>query len=125
MAKSVHNDVLDAALDEIAEAVTLTICSAEPTSRTEAVTTYALADVTLTAGDGNGDYTITDGDASGRKLTVAEQADIDIDTSGTATHVALCDGSRLLYVTTCTSQALTDTGTVTVPAWDIEIADPS
>jgi hypothetical protein len=33
--------------------------------------------------------------------------------------------SALLYVTTCTSQALTAGNTVTVPAWDIEIADPS
>jgi hypothetical protein len=31
--------------------------------------------------------------------------------------------SKLLYVTTCTSQSLTSGGTVTVPAWDIEIAD--
>jgi hypothetical protein len=56
---------------------------------------------------------------------VAQQADIDIDTSGTATQIALDDGSTLKYVTTCTSQALVDTGTVTVPAWDVEVADPA
>jgi hypothetical protein len=48
-----------------------------------------------------------------------------VDTSGTATHVALCDATRLLYVTTCTSQALTSGNTVNIPAWDIEIADPT
>jgi hypothetical protein len=125
MAKSVHDDVLDAMLAKIATANILTVCSAEPTDRTEAVTTYKLADVVLTPGDGNGDFTIDDGDASGRKVTVAEQADIDVDASDDATHVALCDGSDLLYVTTCTSQALTSGNTVTVPAWDIEVADPS
>jgi hypothetical protein len=52
-----------------------------------------------------------------------------IDTSGTATHVALLfvGSVTLLYVTTCTSQALTANGsnTVNFPAWDIEIADPT
>lgn len=123
MAKSVANDVLDAALAEIATAVTLTVCSGEPADFA-GIAAVALADVTLTAGDGNGDYTIADGDTDGRKVTVTQQADVPIDTSGTATHVALDDGATLQYVTTCTSQALTDTGTVTVPAWDVEIADP-
>lgn len=121
MAKSVHNDVLDAALDEIATATIMTACNAEPTSRTEAVTTYALADVTMAGGD----FTNADGDTSGRKVTVAQKASVTVDTTGTANHVALCDASVLLYVTTCTSQALTAGNTVTFPAWDIEIADPS
>lgn len=125
MAKACHDDVIDAALDKVATGTILTVCSAQPTTRAEAVTTYALADVVMTAGDGNGDYTIVNGDTSGRKVTVAQQADIDIDTSGTATHVAICDATDLLYVTTCTSQAITSGGTVTVPAWDVEIADPA
>lgn len=125
MAKYANDDVMDAALDVVAEATTLTVCSAQPTTRTEAITTYKLADVTVTPGDGNGDFTIANGDTSGRKVTVAQQDDMPVDSSGTATHVALCDGSRLIYVTTCTSQALTSGNTVTTPAWDIEIADPS
>jgi len=125
MTKTVHDDVLDAALDEIATGNIMTACSAAPTTRTEAVTTYALADIALTPGDGNGDFTVADGDVSGRKVTVAQQADVDIDTSGTATHVAICDDTDLLLVTECTSQALVDTGTVTFPAFDDEIADPT
>lgn len=125
MAKSVNDVVLDAALDKIATGTILTVCSAEPTTRTEAVTTYALADVVMTAGDGNGDYTVANGDTNGRKVTITQQADIPIDTSGTATHVAICDASTLLLVTTCTSQALTGGGAVTVPAFDDEIADPT
>jgi hypothetical protein len=74
MAKTVHDDVLDAALDKIATANVMTLCSAQPTTRTEAITTYMLADVTMTVGDGNGDYTIANGDASGRKLTMTAQA---------------------------------------------------
>lgn len=125
MAKSASDAVLDGSLDITATGTILTVCSAQPTTRTEAVTTYALADVVLTAGDGNGDFTIANGDTSGRKVTVAQQASIPIDTSGTATHVAICDGTNLLIVTTCTSQVLTGGGTVTVPAFDQEIADPT
>jgi hypothetical protein len=44
-----------------------------------------------------------------------------------AAHVALADSvnSKLLYVTTCTSQVLTAANTVTVPAWIIQLADPT
>ena len=124
MAKTVHDDVLDGAFDVLDQANLMIACSAQPTSRTEAVTTYALADVAMTP---NTDYTKANGDASGRKVTVAAKSTVLIDTSGSATHVALVDGTRLLYVTTCTSQALTANGsnTVNFPAWDIEIADPT
>jgi hypothetical protein len=124
MAKTVHDDVLDGAFDVLDQANLMIACSAQPTSRTEAVTTYALADVAMTV---NTDYTKANGDISGRKVTVAAKSTVLIDTSGTATHVALVDGTRLLYVTTCTSQALTANGsnTVNFPAWDIEIADPT
>ena len=121
MAKTVSNDVLDAALNEIATATIMTACSQQPTTRTEAVTTYALADHVMSGAD----FTNADGDTSGRKVTVAAQAGVTVDTTGTATHIALCDASTLLYVTTCTSQALTATNTVDFPAWDIEIADPT
>lgn len=126
MGKSVHNDVLDGALNIIKNNCTRqVVCSAEPTTYAEANATYALADVTMASGD----FTNADGDVSGRKTTVAAKSGVLIDTSGTATHVALLDvtNSKLLYVTTCTSQALTANGsnTVNIPAWDIEIEDPA
>lgn len=124
MAKFLHDDTMDAALAEIAEGNILTICSAQPTTRAEAITTYKLADVALTPGDGNGDFTISNGDTSGRKVRVATQVDIPVDSSGDATHVAICDGTRLLLVTTCTTQTLTAGNTVTTPVFDNEIADP-
>lgn len=124
MAKKCDDSVLDALLAEIATATRLTVCSAEPASFAD-ISNVALADVTLTAGLGNGDYTAADGDTNGRKVTVAQQADIPIDTSGTANHIALDDGVTLQYVTTCTSQSLTSGGTVTTPAWAVEVADPS
>lgn len=122
MAKSVHDDVLDGAFDILDQADLMTACSAEPTTRAEAITTFALADAAMTP---NTDYTKANGDTSGRKVTVAAKSTQAIDATGTATHVALVDATRLLYVTTCTSQALTSGGTVSFPAWDVEIADPT
>lgn len=123
MAKSASDAVLDGTLDIIATGTLLTVCNAEPTTYAEASSTYALASHVLTGGD----FSKANGDVSGRKVTVAQQADIDIDTTGTATHVAISttSGSLLRVVTTCTSQALTSGGTVTVPAFKFEITDPS
>lgn len=125
MAKATPDAVLDKMLDEIATATRMVACSAQPTSFTEANATYALADVTMAGAD----FTKANGDVSGRKVTVGAKTGVLIDASGTANHIALVRvaDSTLLYVTTCTSQALTANGsnTVNFPAWDIEIADPS
>lgn len=126
MAKTVHDDVLDGALNILKNNVTRQVaCSAQPTTFAEGNATYALANVTLASGD----FTNANGDTSGRKTTVAAKSGVLIDTSGSATYVALLDvtNSKLLYVTTCTSLALTANGsnTVNFPAWDIEIADPT
>lgn len=119
MAKSVHDSVLDAALGIIDNATNMTACNAEPTTKTEADTTFKLADVVPTF------QAPVNGDTSGRKLTIDQKTGVNVDTTGTATHVALTDATNLLYVTTCTSQALTSGNTVTFPAWDVEIADPT
>lgn len=122
MGKSVHNDVLDDALDRVATATRLDVCS---DVGTPIDLTNTLANITLTAGDGNGDYVIGAGDADGRKIAVAEQADISITDTGTALHIVLSLGGTILLTTTCTSQALTAGGTVTVPTFDYELADPT
>lgn len=132
MAKWINDSALDAALTYICGATggnarALVACSAQPTTYVQAFTTYALADVAMTAGDGQGDFTIANGDSSGRKLTTLQQSNVTVDASGTATHVAIVDtvGSVLLAVTTCTSFALTIGSTVTFPAFDFEIGDPT
>ena len=124
MAKAVPDAMLDAAFDWLDQADKQVVCSAQPTTYSEAVTTYALADVAMTV---NTDYTKANGDTSGRKCTVAAKSGVTVDATGTATHLALVStgDSTLRYVTTCTSQALTAGNTVNIPAWDIEIADPA
>lgn len=123
MGKKIEDVFIDAMLDKIATCVTMTVCSAEPANQA-GIAAVALASVVLTAGDGNGDYVIANGDVSGRKVTVQQQSNIPITASGNATHIVLDDGVNIV-VTTCTSQALTSGGTVTVPAFDDEVADPA
>ena len=122
MAKIVHDDVLDGAFLVLDNADQMTACGTQPTTRAQAVSTYSLASTAMTPAT---DYTISNGDTNGRKVRMATKTGVSVGTSGTATHVALCDATRLLYVTTCTSQALTSGNTVDFPVWDVEIGDPT
>ena len=122
MGKSVADGVLDAALAVIATCTRLDITS---DAGTPANLTNSLANVALTAGDGNGDYVIADGTTNGRKITVAEQAAIEVLVTGDAKHIVLSVGGAIKLTTTCTQQTLTDGNTVTVPAFTDELADPT
>lgn len=118
MGKAASNGFIDGGLDAIALSTVMHVCSAEP-ANFAGIAAVSLADKVI----GPGDFTIADGDASGRKVTVSQQTDVPVDNTGTATHVVISDGTDI-YVTTCASQALTAGNTVTIPAYDIEIADP-
>lgn len=124
MAKSLDDIVFDAALDVIDTADKQIACSAQPTTFTEANATFALADVAMTP---NTDYTKANGDTSGRKVTMAAKNGVNVDATGTANHIALVrtSDSKLIAVTTCTSQALTSGNQVNFPAWDYEFNDPT
>lgn len=124
MAKSIHNDVLDAALNYIkTNANKMVACSAQPTTYAEANATYALADVAMSSGD----FTIGNGDVSGRKVVVAAKNTVTVDANGTITHLALIDtvNSKLLFVTTTPSQVVNTSGTVDIGSWQDEIRAPS
>lgn len=122
MAKWQNDLMLDAAFSWIEARVTkMTVCSTQPTTYTEATSTYRLAEVAMTSTD----ITVANGDTNGRKMTVPAKSGLSVLASGTAAHVALVGstGSTLLLITTCTTQALTTGNTVDVPTWDDEIAD--
>ena len=129
MAKACPDAVINAALNYIAECDLLIVCSTQPTTYTQAITDYKIADIAITPGDGQGDFVVADDAVSpyGRKLTIGAQSAVPIDTSATALHIALTKSgdTTLRYVTTCTSQALTSGGTVDVPAFKIQIGDPT
>lgn len=120
MAKALPDVTLDAPLDKLATATRQTVLSAEP-ANFAGIAAVLLASKTITGAA----FTKADGDVSGRKTTVAQQAAVPITASGTASHIAYDDGAALLGVTTCTAQVLTNGGTVTVPAHKFEFADPT
>lgn len=124
MGKAMNDTFADTALDWIKNNCDLiTACSAQPATYAEASSTYKLADVSVDSGDFTGP---TDGDVSGRKLTINQESAIPIDDSGSATHIALCStAGSLLYTTTCSNTYLIAGNTLTINSWDIEIADPS
>ena len=114
---------MDGMFSYVRERITgVSVCSTQPTTYAEATSTYMLAD---NNGLTSTDLALNDGDTSGRKITLSEQATLTIDASGTAAHIAWwgSSGSTLLFVTTCTTQVLTTGGTVTIPAHDFEIRD--
>lgn len=118
--KSADDTVLDGLLNVIDNSTRMVACSGHP-ANFAGIAAVALADVVMAGGD----FTDANGDTNGRKVTVAAKSTVPVDASGTATHVILDDGTTLLYVTTCTSQALTAGNTVNFPAWDVEVADPA
>ena len=124
MAAFVDDSVNNAGIAVLDNATTVHVTSAQPANHA-GIAAVSLASVAVTAGTGNGDYTIADGDTSGRKLTLLAQNGITVSASGTATHVCGTDGTTLLWVVTCTSQALTSGNTVNIPQFDIELRDPT
>jgi hypothetical protein len=119
MSKLVDDSIMDAGLNAVINnAVILRVCSGDPADRAAAVTN-TLASVAINSGD----FTLANGDTSGRKYTLGQQADISISVSGTAATIVVDDGATLLTKTDVTPQALTSGGTVTVNAYDHEIAD--
>ena len=126
MGKFAPDAMIDASLIYVAGSDYMTVCSGSPLTFTDAWTNNILAKVAMISGSGGGDFTIAD-DTSGRKITMTAKSGVSIDTSGTALAVTLVDasGSTLRYVTTCTSQDLVAGGTVDIPTWKINIADPT
>lgn len=123
MAKLAPSNTLDAMLDYVAGSTTMAVCSggSEPTTRAAAVAA-ALATVTMAGGD----FTKAAGTGTGaRQTTVAAKSGVSVTATGTATHIALYDGTVLRYVTTCTSQGLTSGNTVNIPAWVINMTQPT
>lgn len=121
MPKFASTDVLDGSLIVASGATRMVATNGQPASFA-AANSGKLAEAPLTSAD----FSFAAGDLSGRKVTVAAKSGLAVVAAGTADHVALLDvaGARLLYVTTCPSQALVAGGTVSIASWNIEIGAP-
>jgi hypothetical protein len=123
MAKTLDDSVLDAALNIVKGATQLCLCSAQPTTYTEATATYMLVLKTgLTTGSFTGPV---DGTVNGRKLTKNLENGVSVTNSGTVLFAALCSASVLLAVTTVTSQVVTAGNTVNCPTFSFSLSDPT
>lgn len=118
------DEVLDGAVNYIdTNCENLYLCSQEPTTFTEAATTYKLAtkaSPTIAVG--------ADRTGGGRQVTISAITDGTVNTTGTATHYALTDDSASLLLATealASSQALTSGNTFTLTAFEIGVPDPS
>ena len=117
--------MLDAALSKLdTEANRVDICSSEPTTYTAATSSASLGNttsITISAP--------TDGDTSGRKVTLSAISGASVTGSGTATHFAISDtsNSRLLATGSLSGggQSVTSGNTFSLTAVDVEIPDPS
>ena len=96
------------------------ICSQEPTTYTEATSTYTLGNKT-----GLNTGAPQDGATNGRRVIVPAITDGSVTGTATATHWALTDGASLLLATGAlsSSQAVTSGNTFTLDAISITFAD--
>jgi len=122
---SIADYVLDAALSKLdTEANRVDICSSEPTTYTAATSTNTLGNSTSISISAP-----TDGDTSGRKVTLSAISGASVTGTGTASHFAITDttNSRLLATGALSGggQSVTSGNTFSLTAMDIEIPDPS
>lgn len=125
MVDTLHNDVFDAGLTPLTTIVeNLYICSSQPTTFTEASSTYKLgtkASPTITGP--------TDGGAGGgRQVTVSAITDGVVDATGNAAWFALTDDSLsklLVSANLDSAQDVTLGNDFTLTAINIQIPDPT
>jgi hypothetical protein len=117
------NDIFDSGLNVLNTATTtIHITSQEATTRTEAVTNYDLGDVSVSI-PAAVDRTAS---GNGRKVVVPAVTTGSVTATGTATHYAIVDGSRLLVTGSLSaSQSVTSGNTFSLATFDIGIPDPS
>ena len=113
--------MIDASLAYVAGATVMHVCSVLGAAPTRAqVLAASLANVAITGTD----FVNADG-TSGRKVTVAAKSGVAVTAGGAAENVVLIDGTVVRYMTSCTTQTLVLGNTVNLPAWVIQIADPT
>lgn len=123
MTNFIDDSITDAALQQLEDSVTeLHICSGDPADRA-AVLVNTLGTVAVDATD----FTIANGDVSGRKSTMAQQSIAAASGDGTAAVACLINLSILVWKADLIApQAITSGNPVTVSAVDVdEIRDPA
>lgn len=119
------NATIDAALARVALATAVHVCTSEPANHA-GIAAVTVGNYTLTAGDGNGDWTIADGDVSGRKLTLGAQTGNNGTGTGAANFLAFTDGTTLHFVSVGDGDTVNTGQPFTIGSYDVwEIEDPA
>lgn len=116
------DEALDQGLDYLdTNGTRIDICSQEPTTYTEATSTYTLGNDTVNTG------ATQDGASSGRRVIVPAITAGSVTGTGTATHWALTDGASLFLAaqSLSSSQGVTSGNTFSLTAISITIPDPA
>lgn len=122
---AVHNNVFDGALDVVATATAVHVCTSEPADHA-GIAAVSVGNYTLTAGDGLGDWTIADGDVSGRKITLGAQSGNNGTATGAANFLAFTDGSTLLLTIAGDGDTVNSGSAFTIAAANVlELRDPA
>ena len=122
MAHTLGSYVLDNGLNYLdTGATSLYICSQDPTTYTEATSTYALGHKTFTAGAAFGSP--ADATPNGRQVTSTAISDGSITANGTAAAWAVVDASSRLLANggLAATQTVTSGNTFVLPAFNIRI----
>ena len=117
----VNPTIIDTALQYVIDnADGLYICDTEPTTYTEALTTYALSSIAIDSGEWTGPAA---GDTSGRKITLAAQTGLTNTADGTTAAAGVTDSGNtaLLLVFPTSSVTLTNGNICNTTAVDYEI----
>lgn len=123
MAKFIDNDVFDNGLNHLKNNATeMYLTDTQPADRAAAIAAALASKTGLTSGSYTGPV---DGDVSGRKITKNAESGISVGTSGNVNHVTLCSASKILMITTVTTQAVTAGNTINTPAYKFELKDPA
>lgn len=121
---TLHNDVFDSGLNILdTDVENLYICSQEPTTFTEASSTYKLGTKATPSIAAPSDKA-----GGGREVVVSAITDGAVSADGTATHYALCDDSLSKLLATgslAASQPVTNGNPFTLTQFAIGIPDPA
>jgi len=123
MGKWQNDGMLDTALAYLLGATTVHLCSAQPSTFTEATSTYSLGSKAVPSGTFGAPSDAT----SGRQMTISGSTigEVDITVAGNVTHAAFVSASALLYVTTCTAKTVVVGEKVELSSITVNIKDVS
>lgn len=120
----VSDATFDAALAVVATCTAVHVCTSQPANHA-GIAAVSVGNYTLTAGNGNGDWTIANGDTSGRKITLGAQSGNNGTATGAANFLAFTDGTTMHLAIAGDGDTVNSGSPFTIAATNVlELRDP-